>query len=420
MNTQRFTAVVIAAVFLYLPARPGLTQEGNSAVKEILENPDLQEMVTKAKNDPEAAAKAIQRNPGELARNAAAIFGEQQQRKEKKENVPPATRSTRSQSDKALEQMRKIFAPSTSSENPQPPPTRATRTETVESVRESAAEAARKMRFNSSKLKEAAGDLLEGKTPPPILDPIDPPTAPLPSGLPKTEPAPSSSLSPGLPPPPVRTAGSAPAPLRNFEPTTPQIPDSPELSAGAVPEPEAHPRYDKPKRFMPAVPQSKKNAGADTMVITCNDSEMDNKNGILTFTNDVVVEMENMKLTCDKLVVHLDDKNEMERSVATGGLVKIEQIGADGKLRLAKCRRAEHIAATETNILTGGPPYLQDGDRYVVTDSEDSKIILGGDGKYKVHSPKRQGRSVIVVPISNGKKLQGDFGIDSKLKKIAQ
>jgi hypothetical protein len=105
----------------------------------------------------------------------------------------------------------------------------------------------------------------------------------------------------------------------------------------------------------------------------------------------------------------------MKTIVATGGMVEIKKIGEGGKLQVAKARRAEHVAATNTTTLSGGPPYLQNGDQYVNTDSEDSQIVLGGDGKYKVHSPKAKGgRTVIVVPIGTSKKFTGD--LEDKLK----
>jgi lipopolysaccharide transport protein LptA len=200
----------------------------------------------------------------------------------------------------------------------------------------------------------------------------------------------------------------------------PQIPDSPELFSDSVPAPQPlKPRYPKPEKFNPGKEfnqPSGPDPKDDTMVITANRSEMDNNKKTLNFSGNVVVEMKDMEMTCDNLLVKLDSKQQMEEIIATGGTVQIKRIGEEGKLQVAKARRASHVAATQITTLSGGPPYLQDGDRYVNTDSEDARIVLSGDGTYRVDSPKGPGRSVIVVPISGAKKLTGDLGFENKLR----
>jgi lipopolysaccharide transport protein LptA len=408
------TTYLIAITATLLLSGRIIAQEGNSAYKDLLENKHTQDILRSLKNDPEKAAKAAQNNPDELIRNATAIFAEKQ--KKTNPGEVSATRSKTSQADRALANMKNLIA------RPVPGDTQALPVP-VNNIRNLKVDSSK-----ISKLKEAAKETIPELS---NLIPNDPPSKPTIQGVPKlpeikavhrpVETVAELNTSPLN----VSPRDAPPAPLRNMEPTVPQIPDSPELFSSA-PKPEAlGRRYPKPKKFQPAIAAADENSStpkpkSDTMVITSSESEMDNKNHELTFRGDVLVEMDGMELRCDTLYVYLDDKNEMKTIVATGGMVEIKKIGEGGKLQVAKARRAEHVAATSTTTLSGGPPYLQNGDQYVNTDSEDSKIILGGDGKYKVLSPKAKGRTVIVVPIGNGKKFNTDLGIDKKLKGIGQ
>ncbi|MDF1814518.1 MAG: LptA/OstA family protein [Verrucomicrobiales bacterium] len=397
-------------------------QEGNSAFREILENKEAQDVLRTLKNDPENAVRAVQKNPDDLVKNMLGIYAETKNDSDS-DSAPPATRSTKSQSEKALNNINNILAKPVSGPQALPVPIGDIKNLKMDSEQ-----------FN--KLKSVVAEKV------PQLSKVIPEEAPI---IPKNPPAkPQITEVPSLPEledpvataPPTQpanrgtplnfTSRRAPAtPVRNMAPTTPQIPDSPELFAAAPTPQPLERRYPKPKKFQPTVAAKDSNDSrpkpkTDTMVITSSESEMDNKNHLLTFTGDVLVEMDGMELKCDTLKVHLNDANEMERIVATGGMVEIKKIGEGGKLQVAKAKKAEHVAATNTTTLSGGPPYLQNGDQYVNTDSEDSKIILGGDGKYRVHSPKAIGRTVIVVPIGNSKKFTQDLGIDQKLKNIGR
>lgn len=411
-----------------LPFAPAQENRSNSSVSEILRNSDLQDILKSAKNEPEKAIEKATENPDEILRNVTAIVADQQGKNDP--DAVPATRSAKSQTDAALENLRRQFSSSGNSGEDSSSIPEMDRlkdvdlsSDKIDSVRKAAREAIPEL-----------GSMLSDSTPeadPPgtadLPAPPAPPTpaAPAPAPVTRERPIspsiaqPTNSKAAGAPL--VVANGSPPAlPSRSAGPMAPQIPDSPELFSGSVPAPEPlKPRYPKPEKFNPGKEFSKPSGPDpedDTMVITANRSEMDNNKKTLNFSGNVVVEMKDMEMTCDNLLVKLDSKQQMEEIIATGGTVQIKRIGEEGKLQVAKARRASHVAATQVTTLSGGPPYLQDGDRYVNTDSEDARIVLSGDGTYRVDSPKGPGRSVIVVPISGAKKLTGDLGFENKLQ----
>ncbi len=207
-------------------------------------------------------------------------------------------------------------------------------------------------------------------------------------------------------------------PIATAPVTESRIPDSPFLSPGDFPEPQ------------PLTPQyhSDENGGYQSnqkneVVITSKESEMDNKAGIITFVENVVIDHPEFILECDKLVITLaeganegGDGASFKRAVATGGTVKITRITPEGNTQVAISRKADYNGVTKDIILSGGPPFIQDGDKYVECNSADSQIIMTGDGKYKITGSDAgiPGRSTIRFPVedSEGNKT---IGIGSSL-----
>ncbi len=419
---------IISAIGSLLVSCYSIAQDGNAVFEDLIENQEAKELLKSVKDNPQGALKAAQQNPDDLIRNATAIFAEQQ--KTKDPNAVPATRGP-SQTDKALTKWKTLIAtPVTGEQRESADSIEKLKKDLGGDPQKSVKEKLGSFESNSQfeKLKSAVTEAVPG-----LSDIIskEKTTQPMISEMPAI---PKSNVEvradAGFDTPLIRSVSQAhfesqqvvPEPIRNMAPTTQQIPDSPELFSSDIPAPQPlAPRYPKPDKFQPVLAskiaeESAPKPATDTMVITSSESVMDNKNHELTFNGDVKVEMNDMWLTCDTLVVHLDSKNEMERIVATGGTVEIQKISEGGKLQVAKARKAEHVAATNITTLSGGPPYLQNGDQYVNTDSEDSTIVLSGDGKYTVGSPKKGStRNVIVVPIGNSKKITGDLGIDKKL-----
>ena len=101
-----------------------------------------------------------------------------------------------------------------------------------------------------------------------------------------------------------------------------------------------------------------------------------------------------------------ESDSAFKRAVASGGMVEIKRIAPDEKgkpkTQIAIARIADYNAVTKDIILSGGPPYIQDGDSFVKTNSEDARIIMRGNGLYEITGSTN--RSQIVIPV----KREGD------------
>ncbi len=180
-------------------------------------------------------------------------------------------------------------------------------------------------------------------------------------------------------------------PIATAPTTSSSIPDSPFLNPGDFPEPTPlAPIYQVDEEG--AFESNAKNE----VVITSGDSEMDNNAGIITFTENVVINHPEFILECDKLVVTLAEgasadageegnSSSFKRAVATGGTVKIRRISPDGNTQIAISRMADYNGITKDIVLSGGPPYIQDGEKHVRCTEPDAQIVMTGDGKYKIN-----------------------------------
>jgi lipopolysaccharide export system protein LptA len=210
--------------------------------------------------------------------------------------------------------------------------------------------------------------------------------------------------------------------LSNSQPTEAQIPETPHLTETDVPAPQPlKPKYNTKKAT------SAPSSGNDYMEIKARESIMDSKNGVLTFRGDVFVDHPDYDLQCEKLEIQLTESigapggsagaapAAIKRAIATGGMVEIKRIGEDGKVQVALARKADYDAINQEFVLSGGPPYIQDGDRFVKTTSQDSQIIMRGNGTYEIlgsgAGSKSRNTIRIPVPKSNG----SDSGIGGAL-----
>jgi lipopolysaccharide export system protein LptA len=160
------------------------------------------------------------------------------------------------------------------------------------------------------------------------------------------------------------------------------------------------------------------------MEIESDESVMDNTQRIVTFQGNVFVNHPDFKLASDHLEIHLnedggldgmaptplnakandsEDAPPFKRAIATGGMVEIEKIGADGKTQIAKARKADYDANTGDIVLSGGPPTLQSGTGFVNPSSPDALIILRGSGQHEVKGGVG-GRNTFSIPIKGGAK----------------
>ncbi len=420
MNRSIFSSAAFVLAGLCIPAA-AQDADGNSALNNILQNNDVQQILSSAKNNPEAMVNKVRQNPDEIVRSATAIFADQQ--RDKDANAVPATRSSVSQTDKSLANLRRTFA---SPVDPNAEPVKIPEFNVDQSQINQAKSAA----------QSAAQELVNKLGP---IDPISRPVASQPvsaappmRSTPGVAPTPAPIATPraaATPPQPsiAYDASQAPAiPTRSTEPTPQMIPDSPELFSSAAAPSAIKPRYPKPSKFrpdkdlIPASTASNQKPEDNTMVITASTTEANQKAKTIVFKGDVVVQMRGMEMKCDHLLVNLDDKQQMKEVTATGGMVEIRRVGDQKQLQIVKARKAHHVAATNVTTLSGGPPYIQNGDQYVNTDSQDSRIVLTGDGRYKIDAPKGQGRSVLVVPIAGAGKITGNLGFENKMKDLGR
>jgi lipopolysaccharide export system protein LptA len=196
-------------------------------------------------------------------------------------------------------------------------------------------------------------------------------------------------------------------------PTRPMIPDSPGLTPGEIPAPQPL-----AKKYAAGSGGAYPAAGRQHMEILSKESVMDNAKGILLFTGNVLIDHPEFEIKCDKLEIHMakgvgmdgteagESDSAFKRAVASGGMVEIKRIAPDEKgkpkTQIAIARIADYNAVTKDIILSGGPPYIQDGDSFVKTNSEDARIIMRGNGLYEITGSTN--RSQIVIPV----KQEGD------------
>jgi len=204
-------------------------------------------------------------------------------------------------------------------------------------------------------------------------------------------------------------------------PTTPMIPDSPGLKPDSIPAP-----TPLKKKYDPGSGGGFKSGGADTMEILSKESIMDNAKGILLFTGNVLVTHPEFEIKCDKIEILLADgvgmdsaKNKskdsgppIKRATASGGMVEIKRTTVEEgvkKTQIAIARSLNYNAITRDITLSGGPPYIQDGDRFIKTNSEDAQIIMRGNGKYEITGSNS--RNQIVIPVPKGEGGKGGSGL---------
>lgn len=231
------------------------------------------------------------------------------------------------------------------------------------------------------------------------------------TATPAPAPAPAAAAappSPGTPPAPA----AAPAAASQLPPAAAP---SAALPADQIPEPQPlRPRFEK-----------EKGTADQTMEIQSDESVMDNNQRVVTFTGNVFVNHPEFKLTGDYLQIFLNEESDLDavgaaapqaasagseeekppfkRAIASGGMVEIEKIGADGKTQIAKARKADYDAATGDIVLSGGPPTLQSGSSFVNPSSPDALIILRGSGQHEVKGGAG-GRNTFSIPIKGGAK----------------
>jgi len=359
----------------------------SSEVKSILADPRLRNMLRSVKDDSEGVAKSIQKNPDEAVETASSLFQEGM----KKAGTNP--RELNSRAVQAIEKLPKVSSPSSSIPLKEEPavhrPARDANTETPPPTRAAAA--------NSTAVSSMASPR------PGTLAPH--------GGIVATS-IPARPVAPGFSPSLV-IGGNAP-PI--------EVPDAEQLVLKTQPAPRPlKPGYS-------SRPRKRESSRQGLMEITARESVMDKKNRTIVFHGDVFVksDADHITMKCDKLQIFLTPEGsnvkdvngkptQIKQAMATGGTVEIRKVTPEGKVQTALARRADYNAITKDAVLSGGPPSLIDGGSSIKTRSEDSKILLRGNGKYEVSSSERH---TIVVPVKGGKKMDEDIGFGGSVENL--
>lgn len=200
-------------------------------------------------------------------------------------------------------------------------------------------------------------------------------------------------------------------PIVGAGPTAPMIPDSPTLRGDDFPAP-------KPlaKKYATGPGGVHSAAPKKHLEIKAREAVMDDTAGQLSFLHEVFLDGPDYQMRCDKLVIYIDksasgedETGAMRRAVASGGMVEIKRVTVDDKgkpkTQIALGRHADYDAVSGEFVLSGGPPYMQDGDRFVKTTSQDSKIIMRKNGLYEITGSTN--RINISIPIEDDKSKGG-------------
>lgn len=381
------SALLLLSPLGQLQAQDPAEERIESSAREILSDPRLQDLMRSAKNDPEALAEEVQNDPEEAVRRATQIFQENQKKVDTNRiNSPENREKAKALSTTALNRASELAKQEAEKEKETP-----------------AAEAEKKVPATRSTATTS-----EVATP--VAMPVE-------GG--------DNPISTNTNPTPV-VQNTEIEPLSNAGPTEAQIPSSPHLTSGEVPKPRPlSPKYDL-KKDTAAGASSSGASGGDYMEIIARETIMDSKNGVLTFLGNVFVDHPDYDLKCEKLEIRLTEAvgtpssgnssaPAIKRAIATGGMVEIKRVGEDGAIQVALARKADYDAISQEFVLSGGPPYIQDGKRFVKTSSQDSRIIMRGNGTYEILGSDAGSKSRNTIRIPVPKNNSSDVGIGAGL-----
>lgn len=399
-SVYRVAFTILLPAFLpcsLLVAQNAALDDAKDKAGSILSDPRLRNIMRPIKEDPAAAIKDLQKNPDDLLREATRVFNENKG----KIDTEKVTATVKQVAEKA------------ESEG------------LVEKARESITEVLDKPEMVAVEKPPVAAEVpatrpapgVSGGAPTPVAMPIE--------AVNTTEnsvgsAAPGSSdpgsaapgtAAPGFiakPVPDTVIGNSAVESIAGVAPTTPQIPNSPGLTPDEIPAPQplARTRTAGNGKAFPS-------ADKKTMEILSEKCVMDDGKDILLFTGNVFIDHPDFEIKCDKLEITMaagagmeggaksESTSNFKRAVASGGMVEITRFDYDEKgnpkTQIALSRVADYDAIKGEFVLSGGPPYIQDGDKFVKTNSEDAQIIMRKNGLYEILGSTN--RSTIVIPI---------------------
>ncbi len=389
--TLHSIAILLLALFAAVPGHcqdTALVNEAKEKANSVMADPRLRNMLRPIKEDPATALESLKEDPEDAVRNATRLF------QENKGSIDTAKVKTLTDSIDTA------------------------KVKTITDKIEEEGLADKAMSKISEILPEITADVpatrpapgISGGVPTPVAMPVEPGGAP-----PKETPATPAAV----PVSPASVIGNSPvSAIVGASPTTPMIPDSPGLTPADIPEPQPL-----AKKYGPGSAGAFPSGDKQHMEILSKESIMDNTKGVLLFTGNVLIDHPEFEIKCDKLEIQMakgvgmeanqgsESTGAFKRAIASGGMVEIKRTTLDEegkqKTQIAIARIADYDAVTKDIVLSGGPPYIQDGDRFVKTNSEDAQIIMRGNGKYEITGSTKRIQIVIPVPQKEGEKTGG-------------
>jgi lipopolysaccharide transport protein LptA len=131
-------------------------------------------------------------------------------------------------------------------------------------------------------------------------------------------------------------------------------------------------------------------AGSRTEITAQKEATFDEKNNTAVFLGSVRINDPAFLLSADKLTVYLgQDRSGIDRAVAEGNVVIVQQGGADVKNpATGRARAAEYIPAAGKVTLSGNPEIQQGINRHIAT-SPSTRMVLLRDGRATTDGPSR-------------------------------
>ncbi len=407
MNRSILLALVLPALCSApLAAQDDAAAELEAAGRNIMSDPRLRNVLRSVKQDPDGAIDTIRQDPEEAVREAARKFQIDTDGIDAEKLKAAAAQAQRDGTlDRAVEKATEVVSKATAATEAETPAVPSAMVQETGNAVEAPASPDATPAPEVPATRPAPG--IVGGAPTPVAMPVEPGAPAIPDASVPATPAPGRNADSVVQPIAAR-------PIANTVPTVPELPN---LDISDVPAP-----VPLSKKYPQGAPGGHRTAGPQHMEVLSKEAIMDNTKGILLFTGDVFVDSPDYEMKCEKLEIHLadgvgqdgsDTDSSFKRAIASGGMVEIKRFVLDEKgkkkTQIALGRRADYNAITQEFVLSGGPPYIQDGDRFVRTSSEDAKIIMRGNGLYEITGSTN--RNHIVIPVENkngdGKKKGG-------------
>lgn len=140
----------------------------------------------------------------------------------------------------------------------------------------------------------------------------------------------------------------------------------------------------------------------EPITIEANRAERDNRERVMVYEGDVIIEQGTLRIIGERVVVHFDEDDETTKMIATGTPAHIRQLpeGADS-YREAWANEVEYRIDEQQVVLTGQARYEEGGDQVraqrLVYDVQNSSFRAFGDSDDASSGDEASGRVRITI-----------------------